>query len=182
MRWTIHGERPIYESDWVSLTMADVELPDGRRFEHHVVRAGAPAAGVVVHDPDRGMLLIWRHRFITDTWGWEIPAGRLDVGETPEVGGSRETLEETGWRPGPLEPLVRFHPVTGFADKLFYVFMARSAEYVGEPSDVNEADRVEWVPTDQVRGLIHRGEMSDGMALVGVLMALDRARDQADGS
>src|SRR5207302_72068 len=96
VRWTVHGERPIYESDWVSLSMADVELPDGRRFDHHVVRAGAPAAGVVVHDPDRGFLLIWRHRFITDRWGWEVPAGRLDEGESAEDAAARETLEETG--------------------------------------------------------------------------------------
>src|SRR3954447_18080616 len=81
MRRTVHGEKPLYESEWVSLTLVDVELPDGRRFDHHVVRMGHPAAGVVVHDPARGLLLIWRHRFIPDAWGWEIPAGRLDPRE-----------------------------------------------------------------------------------------------------
>ena len=57
------------------------------------------AAGTIVRDPDRGVLLLWRHRFITDTWGWEIPAGRIDPGETPEQAAARETLEETGWEP-----------------------------------------------------------------------------------
>ena len=75
MRWIVHGERALYSSPWVGLRMVDVEIPGGERFEHHVVRVPRQAAGCVVHDPDRGVLLLWRHRFITDTWGWEIPAG-----------------------------------------------------------------------------------------------------------
>ena len=84
MRWAVHGERSLYDSDWVCLSLADVELPDGTRLDHHVVRMPAEAAGVVVADPARGVLLLWRHRFITDTWGWEVPAGRVDAGETAE--------------------------------------------------------------------------------------------------
>ena len=58
MRWTVHGESVAYRSDWVSLGVADVELPDGRRLDHHVVRLPRPAAGVVVHDPGRGVLML----------------------------------------------------------------------------------------------------------------------------
>ena len=146
MRWKVHGERPLYESNWVRLTLADVELPDGQRFEHHVVRATGEAVGVVVHDPVRGVLLLWRHRFITDTWGWEIPAGRVDEGESPEGAGSRETLEETGWQPGPLRRVGAYHPTNGLSDQRFRVFVADGAEEVGPPSDPNEAERVEWLP------------------------------------
>jgi len=70
MRWTVHGERTLYDNEWLRLTLVDVEIPDGERFEHHVVRVPNQAAGTVVHDADRGVLLLWRHRFITDTWGW----------------------------------------------------------------------------------------------------------------
>ena len=45
------------------------------------------------------MLLLWRHRFITDTWGWEIPAGRVEAGEALEDAARREAIEETGWAP-----------------------------------------------------------------------------------
>ena len=57
MRWTLHGERAIYESEWVRLTLADVELPSGPRFEHHVVRLPQGAAGVVVADVPAGMVV-----------------------------------------------------------------------------------------------------------------------------
>ena len=102
MRWTVHGERPIYESEWMRLVLVDVEIPGGERFDHHVIRFPRGAAGTVVCDDTRGVLLLWRHRFATDTWGWEIPAGYLDAGETPEQAAEREVCEETGWRPGPL--------------------------------------------------------------------------------
>lgn len=171
MRWTVHGERSLYESEWVHLVLTDVEVPGGERFEHHVVRTPNQAAGTVVFDPDRGVLLLWRHRFITDTWGWEIPAGLIDPGETPEAAAERETLEETGWRPGPLRPLVHYMPNNGLSDQVFHLFFADSATHVGEPSDPGEAERVEWVATDEVRQIVERGEMSHGLSLTALLYA-----------
>ena len=175
MRWIVHGERELYDSEWVRLTLVDVEVPDGPRFEHHVVRRPNFAAGVVVHDAERGLLLIYRHRFITDTWGWEIPAGRIDPGETPEVAAARETLEETGWRPGPISPLLTFQPTNGLSDQRFHIFLADGATHEGEPSDPGEAERIAWVPIDEVRALVGRGEMPDGLSLTSVLYALQFA-------
>jgi 8-oxo-dGTP pyrophosphatase MutT (NUDIX family) len=172
MRWTIHGERPIYESDWVSLTLVDVELPSGARFDHHVIRLPAHAAGVVVTDPERGVLLLWRHRFTTDTWGWEIPAGRIDHGETPAQAGSREALEETGWRPGPLRHLTTYFPHSGSSDATFHLFVADGAEHVGEPDDTDEAERVEWVPWQRVREEVAAGRVGDGLSLTALLWCL----------
>jgi len=172
MKWITHGERVLYDSEWVRLALTDVEVPGGPRFEHHVVRMPYFAAGTVVHDTDRGLLLIYRHRFITDTWGWEIPAGGIDAGETPEEAAARETLEETGWRAGPLTPLVAYQPTNGLSDQRFHIFLADGASYEGEPSDPGEAERIEWVPLDDVRGLILSGEMVDGLSLTSVLYAL----------
>ena len=172
MRWRVHGERSLYESDWVNLRLVDVELPDGNRFEHHVVRTPYEAAGVVVGDPTRGVLLLWRHRFITDTWGWEIPAGHVDAGESPAAAGAREVLEETGWRPAPLRHLVTYNPMNGLADKRFHLFVAEGATRVGEPTEANEAERVEWVPLEELRRLARAGEVRDGLSLTAVLYAL----------
>ncbi len=63
------------------------------------------------------MLLLWRHRFITDTWGWEIPLGRAEPGEGPAEAAAREVEEETGWRPGPLRPLLRIEPKQSVSDR-----------------------------------------------------------------
>lgn len=169
----MHGERTIYGSEWVNLTLVDVELPSGRRFEHHVVRMPAEAAGVVVEDPrQEGVLLLWRHRFTTDTWGWEIPAGRIDEGESPEVAGAREVLEESGWRPGPLRPLTSYFPFNGLSDGTFHLFAADAAEHVGPPEDGDEAERVEWLPWPAVVEAIDAGQVGDGLSLTALLWVL----------
>ena len=174
MRWTVHGERDIYRSEWVSLTMVDIELPDGTRFDHHVVRMPAEASGVVVEDPERGVLLLWRHRFATDSWGWEIPAGRIDDGESPEAAGRRETLEETGWDPGPLTHLTTYFPHNGTSDATFHLYRAQGATHVGEPTDPFESERVEWQTWDQVRASVAAGEVGDGLSLTALLWVMAR--------
>lgn len=172
MRWTVHGEETLYDNEWVRLTLVDVEIPGGARFGHHVVRSPAPAAGTVVFDPVRGVLLLWRHRFIPDVWGWEIPAGRVDAGESLDAAAARETLEETGWRAGPLRPLVSFFSTIGFSDQRFEIFLADGAEHVGDPTDASESERIEWLPVEVVRAEIAAGRVVDGLSLNGLLYAL----------
>lgn len=172
MEWTVHGERVVYDSEWMRVALVDVELPSGPRFEHHVLRMPAEAAGVVVDVADRGVLLLWRHRFITNTWGWEVPAGRVDAGETPEQAAFRETVEETGWEPGPLTPITTYFPHNGTSDATFNVFVATSAAHVGEPTDPDESERIEWLSWDEVRTEIAEGRVRDGLSLTGLLHRL----------
>jgi len=175
-RWTVHGERSLYDSDWVSLHLADVELEDGRRFEHHVVRIARAAVAAVVHDAERGVLMLHRHRFITDNWGWEVPAGRLEAGESPEDAAAREVLEETGWRPGPLTSLGASHPMQGLSDMRHNIVLARGAAHQGAPVDTHEASEVAWVPVDRLVPMMAAGEMPDGYSQHALLLALALGR------
>ena len=122
MKWTVHGRRTLYESDWVNLSLEDVELAEGRRLEHHVIRMPRQSVAVVVRDDADRVLLLWRHRFITDTWGWEIPAGWADPGEAAEDAARREVEEETGWTPGPLTELARYYAMPGISDLRFTLY------------------------------------------------------------
>jgi 8-oxo-dGTP pyrophosphatase MutT (NUDIX family) len=172
MRWTVHGRRPIYESPWVSLDLVDVELPDGQRFEQHVVRMARPVAGAaVVREPGQ-VLLIWRHRHVTGTWGWEIPMGRVEVGESPGQAAAREVEEETGWRPGPLRLLVASQPSNGSVDSVHYLFRGDGARHAGPPSDRTEADRIEWLPLAEIPALIDQGAIVSGPTLIALLYLL----------
>lgn len=165
----MHGEKTIYTSEWMNLGLVDVEVPGHERFDHHVVRFPRPAAGTVIHDPDRGVLLLWRHRFISDTWGWELPAGGVDPGETLEEAAIREAIEEAGWRPDALRHLITYQPINGSVDQRFAIFMANTAVEVGPPTDASEAERIEWVPLDRLRDEIRAGRVTDGMSLTGLL-------------
>lgn len=67
-------------------------------------------------DAQERALLIWRHRFITRMWGWEMPMGKVDRGETPAAAAAREAEEETGWRPARLRLLACLQPSAGIMD------------------------------------------------------------------
>jgi 8-oxo-dGTP pyrophosphatase MutT (NUDIX family) len=170
MRWTVHGEKPLYEDEWLDIRLADVELPDGRHLEHRLIRT-PPGAGCVVIRDGR-VLLLWRHRFITDSWGWEIPLGKINPGEDPALAAARETEEETGWRPTSPTPLLRVEPTAGISDSVHHVFLARGAEHVGPPEDAYESSEIGWLALDSLPGLIGRGEISSGTTLAAVLYAL----------
>lgn len=168
--WIDRGDTLIYDSEWVRLVTTDVEMPDGTRIDHHVVRMPRPASGTIIVR-DGHVLLLWRHRFITDTWGWEIPAGAIDPGETAERAAVREAAEESGWRPRAVEALCSFHPANGVLDQTFHVFVCHDAEHQGAPSDPNEAARIEWVPLAEVRALLTGGAIGDGLSFAAISYA-----------
>jgi 8-oxo-dGTP pyrophosphatase MutT (NUDIX family) len=153
--------------------LVDIEPPDGRRFEHHVVRLQRVALTVVLDEHGR-VLMMWRHRFATDDWGWELPGGIVDVGEDAPTTAAREVEEETGWRPGHVEHLISFQPMPGMVDTPHEVYVAHGAEKIGEPTDLEEAARIEWVPLDRVTELARKGEILGSGSLVGLLYVLAR--------
>jgi 8-oxo-dGTP pyrophosphatase MutT (NUDIX family) len=172
MRWKVHAERDLYRDQWVHVASADVELPDGRHLDHRIIRTAAPGAGAVVVD-QRRVLLMWRHRFITDTSGWEIPHGSIRPGEDPADAAARETEEETGWRPArPLRPLVYVQPSPGLMTSQHHIYRADAATYIGPPKDAFESDRIEWIPLEDIRTLVDKNHIVAGTTLVALLYVL----------
>lgn len=171
--WAVHGSRTIYTSPWVELDLVDVEPPGQARYEHHLVK-WAPVAAVVVLNEHDQVLMMWRHRFATNTWNWEIPSGIVEDGETLEAAAAREVLEETGWQVDHVEPLAYNQPVGGMSNAEHHVFLARSARHVAPPVDTHEADRIEWIPLADIQGMIDRREIVAGVAVTGLLQLLAR--------
>ncbi len=170
-RWVVHGERPIYENPWVTLGLADVSQPSGKRFEHHTVTLPAAAIVVVLDDDSEHVLMSWRHRFVSDVWNWELPGGLLDQDEAPTDTAAREVEEETGYRPRTIEHLVTFEPMIGIVRSAHSVFLARGVERVAAATEADEGS-FEWVPLADVPELIAKGRIVNSGTLVGLLHVL----------
>jgi 8-oxo-dGTP pyrophosphatase MutT (NUDIX family) len=168
VKWTEHGRRTVYTSPWVEVQLADVEIPGGSRFDHHVLAMPRTSNTAVVTDEQDRVLLLYRHRFISGRWGWEVPGGWGDPGEEPIDTIRREIEEETGWRPGAVSVMTHYYAMTGISDAHFTVFHATGSVRIGEREDTSESSRVEWVPLDVVRKLAAEGEITDGPSLAAI--------------
>ena len=169
--WKVYGTRTIYDNPWIKLDLVDLEQPNGNRFEHHVVRLRTAAVAVVLDEQER-VLMLWRHRFVADRWGYELPGGLVDDGEEPIETVAREIEEETGYRAGKIEPLVSFEPMVGMVDSPHHLFLARDLERVGEPTETTESARMQWVPLTSVPDLIGKGEIWSSGTLIALMQVL----------
>lgn len=176
-QWIDRGPtREIYDSRYVTLTVNEVQRPDGEVVNYEVVR-GPQAAGMVVCHPERGFLMIWRHRFMPDTWGWEIPGGLVDPGEASEAAARRECLEETGWEvTGTVQHLSRHHPAVGLVAQTFDLYVTEDAVHRGDPADVNEAATVAWRSREEVLADLAAGLVSDAFSQLAVALTLAGVR------
>jgi 8-oxo-dGTP pyrophosphatase MutT (NUDIX family) len=174
VQWKVNSERSLYRDQWVDVRSADVELPDGRHVDHRLIHTFTSAGAVVVNGGGR-VLLLWRHRFITNSWGYEIPMGRIRPGEAPVEAAARAVEADTGWRPGEMTALLYVQPSAALTNSQHHVFHATRASYVGPAVDGYAAEHVEWVRLDTIHDLIGKGQIVSGTTVAALLMALARA-------
>ncbi len=121
----------------------------------------------------------YRHRFVPDVWGWELPGGLLDPGETPERTAVREAEEETGYRVRSVEHVATFEPMIGTVRSPHHVFVGRDPERIADPSEFDEG-RFQWVPLTEVPSLIAAGQVRSSGTLIALLHV--RANQKSSGT
>lgn len=173
-RWILHGiERTVFSlPPWIHVGMQWVEKPNSGETEDHVA-VTLPAAALVVLTDQGGdhVLLSWRHRHVPDVEGWELPAGLIEDGETPEEAATREVREETGYEVVNLEHVTTFEPAVGSVKNPHHVFRGTASEHAAEPTEQDEGI-AEWVPWDRIPALLAAGTVPNAGALVGLQQGL----------
>jgi ADP-ribose pyrophosphatase len=148
----------------------EVVAADGVRGWREIVRHHGGAGVVAVRDGRICLVRQWR--VAQNRMTLEIPAGKLDAGETGADCAARELAEETGLVACSLEPLVSVLGSPGFTDEHTDVFVARSFVEGAAAPDAGEVVRVVWLPAGQVLAAIFAGLIRDGKTVSGVLAAV----------
>jgi 8-oxo-dGTP pyrophosphatase MutT (NUDIX family) len=170
-RWETGGSERLYSSTWVDLDLVEVRPPGGEPYRHHVVRIRS-AVGVVIRRDDGSVLLLRRHRFITDTTGYEIPAGAIEDGETVEEAARREVLEETGLHIEDLVPIFSRAVSDGVSDQRFHFAVANVSADTGTVVDAHESFERVWVDRDRLSELVRVGAVPGCLSSVAILHCL----------
>jgi 8-oxo-dGTP pyrophosphatase MutT (NUDIX family) len=140
--------------------------------EHHVVVYPRQAVGVVPRDEAGNFLLIDHYRFITDSRGWEIPAGQIEETESVAEAAARELLEETGHRSTQWRALGHYFPSNGSSNQVFHVLLARALQKVTAVVDANETLNCRWFSEREVRTMLANNGIRDGFSLTALMWAL----------
>lgn len=159
-----------WQGAWLRVVTEEVELPNGNTIDLDIVRHPG-ASAVVPFVSDDEVLLIRQYRYATDGTLWEVPAGKLDPGETPETCAGRELEEEAGYRAGRLESLGPMWASPGFTDEKIHLFAAFDLQ----PSALRpeEDEIIELVPMalDAALELIWSGELNDAKSAMALIHA-----------
>ena len=168
--------RRLYEGKVLSLDLDEVEEPGGVTAKREVVRHPGSVAALPV-TPEGGLILVRQYRYPVDDTVWELPAGRVDPGESPEEAIQRELREEIGHRAERLERIAFFYTTPGFCDETMHVF--RATGLVPDKAEADDDERIETVTVtlDRAREMIAAGELREGKTLVAVLLEADRRRE-----
>jgi len=124
----------IYEGKVVKLYRDDVICPNGKGAKREVVRHNGGSAILCINN--NKVLLIRQFRYAYDEVMYEIPAGKLELGEDPYSAALREFEEETGNKAEKLEYLGKIYPSCGYTDEIIYLYLAEN--YVETKTNFDE--------------------------------------------
>ena len=163
------SSRRIYSGKVLSLDLDDVEEPGGVQTRREVVRHSGSVAVLAIQDDGR-IVLVRQYRYPVDDFVWELPAGRLDEGESPEQGAQRELQEEIGFKAGTLRRIAFFHTTPGFCDESMHVFRATGLVASKAQGDEDERIEVRAFTLSELEEMVDRGEIREGKTLVAILL------------
>ncbi len=159
-----------YKNDLFSVTEDHAVDPGGFEIRRGIVQHKGSAVMMAIDDRKR-ILLVRQYRLPARTYLWELPAGRLDEGETALQAAKRELVEETGYRARKWKKLVTFYPSPGYVAEKMTIFVATGLT-AGQATPM-EDERIEtrWFTGKEIEAAIKSGKIQDAKTMIGYLVA-----------
>ncbi len=123
---------------------------------------------MAVDDKNR-VLLVRQYRLPARASMWELPAGRLDPGESPLKAAKRELKEETGYSAKKWKKLVSFFPSPGFLAERMTIFLARNLTEGEQSTMEDERIEIRWFKAKEVEKMLLDGKITDAKTMIGFL-------------
>jgi ADP-ribose pyrophosphatase len=164
----IISSKEVYRCKLFRVTENEAVDGTGWRIKRSVVRHNGSAVMMAVDDKDR-VMLVRQYRLPANRMMWELPAGKVDDGETPLAAARRELAEETGLRAKKWKRLVHFYPSPGFLEEAMTVYLAKDlAQGEADPMD-DERIETRWFTKKELRAMIASNKIIDGKTMIGFL-------------
>lgn len=147
-----------------------VDKKSGFKIKRSVVRHVGSAVMMAVDEKNR-ILLVRQYRLPAEKYLWELPAGRLDPGETPLQAAKRELKEETGCSARKWTKLTSFWVSPGYVQERMTIYLAQELTQ-GEATPMDD-ERIEtkWFTRKEVDSMIRSGKILDAKTMVGFFLS-----------
>jgi ADP-ribose pyrophosphatase len=165
------SSRTVFRGPVFNIASDEVEEPGGIRVRRDVVRHSGSIVVLAVDDSARQprVLLERQYRYAAGARLWELPAGRVDAGESNLAAAKRELLEETGFTAAKWQRALFFYVSPGFLDESMEVFLARKLNKgLAQPED-DERIAVRFFPLPQAVRMVMTGKIKDAKTIAGLL-------------
>jgi ADP-ribose pyrophosphatase len=161
---------PAHDGRVIKVSTERLRYSNGREYDIDYVRHPGAAAVVAVDGANR-VCLVRQYRHGIQDFLWEIPAGKLDAGEPPEVCAVRELQEETGVSARRWTPLGLYIPAPGIFTEIIHLYLARDLNVGAASPDADEELELKWLPIGQAIEHVLRGEWNDGKTAMALFRA-----------
>ena len=168
------SSKKVFQGKVFWVTRDTVKEPGGVTATRDVIRHNGSVVILGVdaakNPKDPGILLIRQYRHAADKILLELPAGRIEPGETLLAGGKRELIEETGYRAKKWSKLASYYASPGFLTETMSILLAEDLTLGEAHPEADEKIELHMTPLSEVLKLIHAGRIEDGKTLIGVLL------------
>jgi 8-oxo-dGTP pyrophosphatase MutT (NUDIX family) len=164
---------PAHTGRVIQVSTERLRFANGREYDNDHVRHPGAAAVVAIDGANR-VCVVRQYRHGVEDFLWEIPAGKLDAGELPEVCALRELKEETGVSAKSWTSLGVYIPAPAIFTELIHLYLARDLEMGAATPDADEELDLQWLPLAEAVNHVLNGDWNDGKTA----MALWRAQYQ----
>ncbi|NCA68704.1 MAG: NUDIX hydrolase [Sphingobacteriia bacterium] len=160
----------VFQGRIIKVALERVLLPSERETQLEIVRHPGGAA-VVALDEEERVCLLRQFRHAAGGWLWELPAGKIDPGESASVTARRELAEEAGLSAAEWVDLGRMHSSPGVFTEVIELWMARGLTRQAPAHEPDESIEIHWLPMSQALDWCTDGEITDAKTLVGLYRA-----------
>lgn len=159
-------ENVVFDGNVIRVENNKVRLPNGNEANREVVyHRGAACVIAIV---DNHMYFVKQFRIAPDEVLLEVPAGKIEVGEAPEVTVIKELKEEIGGVCAHVSNVHQFYVSPGFSNELVYLYIAHDVKIEEQALEEDEFLEIEKIHVDDLPSLLESGRVRDGKTIIAI--------------
>ena len=159
----------LFEGYVINLRKDRILLPNGKEATREMIEHRGGVAVLAV-DEQGYVPIVRQYRYPLGKHLWEIPAGKLEVGEEPDDAIVRELREETGLTAQSVKSLGMFYPTCGYSNEIIRLYLATGLSYVGAKPDEDEFLEIKYLHIDELFEKCLSGEIQDGKTMMAAML------------